>query len=60
MVGGGAASVVTVTVFDGGETLLAASRATTEKLYAVAGLNPLTVYDVPVGEPTTVPPWRTW
>ena len=51
---------MTVTVFDAAETLPAASSAVTVKLYAVDGVSPVTVYDVPVTVATTVPPWRTW
>ena len=39
----GAASVVTVTVFEAAEMLPAASVAVTVKLYAVDGFSPLTV-----------------
>ena len=52
--------MVTVTVFEAGETLPAASIAVTVKLYAVDGVSPVTVNVVPVTVETIVPLRRTW
>ena len=48
-----------VMVFDAGDSWPIVSRATTEYEYAVDGLRPLTVAEVPDTVATTEPFWRT-
>ena len=49
-------SVVAVTALDAAETLPAASLARTVNEYAVAGVSPVAVKLVPVGDPISVVP----
>jgi hypothetical protein len=58
--GGVTVCVVALTVFDAPERFPAASRAFTVYEYAVEAERPVSLYEVPVGDATSVPFLKTW